>query len=208
MEIFHNLCRCCNSETQNALNIYDNNTIVCNNSESVINMLEYCLQITLLNEPKYPPLICYDCFKQLEISHRFIKRFRLSQTEFEEAYKQVQEINEETIQCNIDENICNTSDKLDRNKTSPDSKRNSLERFNIPDEVEISTEINMTIKDVVPENLINNKKISENLHGIYDDSPADKFPNIGCYICHKTFFTTKALNLHLKLKHKEKYSFN
>lgn len=204
MEIFHNLCRCCNSEKQNVLNIHSNEAY--NDSELIINMLQYCLQATISYEPKYPALICYDCVKQLEISYIFIKRFRLSQTEFEEAYKHVQEISDESLQYNIDENVCSITNKNAKNKISSEYDENALEQVKVLDKIEISNEIDLPLKNLKTKNEIHDEKVSPSLPTIFVAPPAATLPDIICYVCHKSFFTTKALNLHLKLKHKGKYS--
>ena len=169
-------------------------------------MLQYCLQATVSCEPKYPVLICCDCVKQLEISYKFIKRFRLSQTEFEEAHKHVQEISDKSLQYKVDENDCTITNKNAINKISCESNANALEQVKILDKIEISTEIDLPLKNLKQKNVIHDVKISPSLPTIFVAPPADTLPDIICYICHKTFFTTKALNLHLKLKHKGKYS--
>ncbi|TMW52155.1 hypothetical protein DOY81_002790 [Sarcophaga bullata] len=67
-------------------------------------MLQYCLQATI--------------------------SFRLAQTEFEEAHKHVQEISDETIQCNADENVCSTTTHKNAiNKISFESNDNSLDQI-------------------------------------------------------------------------------
>lgn len=204
MEIFHNLCRCCNSEKENVLNIHSNKTY--NYSEPIINMLQYCLQATVSDEHKYPALICYDCVKQLEISYKFIRRFRLSQAEFEETYKHVQEISDKSLQYKVDENVCSITNKNDINKISSEPDAHALEQIKILDKIDISTEIGLPLKNLKQEKKIHDEKITPSLPTIFVAPKADTLPDIICYVCHKTFFTTKALNLHLKLKHKGKYS--
>lgn len=194
MDILNNLCRSCNMEKQRLINIHNIQT--CLKVPSTKDMLEYCIQTTITSESKYPDFICYDCVKQLEISYRFIKRFRLSQTEFDETHSRLHKIIEINNGCINNAVVVGAIDD--------ECVTQSMNTF---EDLENQTENVIENTGIFSNQL--NTQINSNIIGSANSSSAaafDNLPAIICSFCNKTFFTKKALNLHLKLSHKQKIS--
>ncbi|XP_065363325.1 uncharacterized protein LOC135956700 [Calliphora vicina] len=202
MEIFNNnLCRSCNIEKQKLLNIHSNS------QASLKLMLEYCFQTTITDESKYPKFICYDCVKQLEISYRFMKRFHLAQTEFEETYSHLQricvDVNDDCVTEHPIDDTINEELEGHTMMACDDLVKHSISADKI---IQKSPDIYLPLNDTKHIKLIHNSKASTSSSIIDSPSTNDNLPAITCSLCNKTFFTTKALNLHLKLSHKQKIS--
>lgn len=197
-----NVCRTCNTEDSTLVNIFapQENQAVPN----LAYMLEYCTQTKPEDNSKYPQGICYNCIKQLEISYRFLKRFRLAQNEFNEAHIYLQGSIEAVCNKEVESEVtpCQEPEQM---RTNLNLRQNKLPQFidnvkcqklvvEIPDEylqpthTQLSTEIH--------ESGIQMTCFKPKL----ESSQA-----IICHICHKSFFTAKALNLHLKINHKQKF---
>ncbi|XP_037811055.1 uncharacterized protein LOC119603173 [Lucilia sericata] len=197
MEIFSNLCRSCNIEKEKLVNIHNSK------QTSIMEMLEYCLQTTIINEPKFPQFICYDCIKQLEISYRFIKRFNLAQREFEETYERLQKIG---TKANIDSPIEVTIEETHGEELEEKSVHVvSEDSIKTADKLIInSSDIYLPLKETKPIQQLSDFIASTSSPNTEVPSAHVTSPAIICSLCSKSFFTTKALHLHLKLSHKQK----
>ncbi|XP_023295228.2 uncharacterized protein LOC111678195 [Lucilia cuprina] len=197
MEIFYNICRSCNIEKLKLVNIHNSK------QTSIMEMLEYCLQKTITNEPNFPQFICYDCIKQLEISYRFIKRFHLSEREFEETYERLQKID---MKANIDSpkeaSIEETHDEEVEEKSVPVVPEDSIET--VDKFINNSSDVYLPLKEKKPVQRLSDFTASTNSPNNEVPSAHVTSPAIICSLCSKLFFTSKALHLHLKLSHKQK----
>lgn len=189
MDILNNLCRVCNIKKERLVNIYD----IEESSKLIKSKLEYCLQTTLKEELKYPKFICYDCVKQLEISYRFIKRFQLSRTEFEESHKCLQR----HYSGKVDLHILNSAETqyVDIKKCPLEASVNSKNTIDNAHNVSSITSIPIKIEHALKINYIS-------------ECPAEERKSTEiCPLCNKMFFTKKALNLHTKLSHKQNIEY-
>lgn len=204
MDIFNNLCRSCNIEKQQMLNIFTTKEF--NHSISIKEMLEYCLQTTITKDNKYPQCICYDCIKQLEISYRFLKRFNLAQKEFEEVYTRLEKSCDDfSDDCTAEDNAAEKIEVFDGNLVHAyDDSNSQTEHIQLNDAKVKPYDNNLLSNTHKPIVIIPATKTSINsTAGNIAPSP-DNVPAIICSLCNKTFYTTKALNLHQKLSHKRK----
>uniref|UniRef100_A0A1A9WB07 Uncharacterized protein n=1 Tax=Glossina brevipalpis TaxID=37001 RepID=A0A1A9WB07_9MUSC len=143
-------------------------------SPSILEMLEYCTPLSVKNSKMYPEYICFDCVKRLEISYQFLRRYNLAQQEFEVSHELLQE----------KENINNIHEMT----VAPEGEM--YEDFGKKSTVEYT----VSVKDDV---IVGNTDSTTNLSPTMDVTEL-------CPLCGKTFFTEKALNLHLKIFHKQK----
>lgn len=198
MDLFRNLCRCCNTEQKQLVNIFEQD--LKGLTTSIPSMLEYCTSEPLVKDDlKYPPSICYACIKQLEICYRFLKRFHLAQNEFDAVYMQEVRRRRRSLVENYEDEkkVAESRQMLTGISHSAGDKQIATGEPNIP-----------TVQYTDPQHSsyrldLANEQDVVNIIKPKSETTASP-PALLCCICHKTFYTTKALNLHLKLYHKQK----
>ncbi|KAI9582102.1 uncharacterized protein LOC119637361 [Glossina fuscipes] len=146
-------------------------------STTILEMLEYCTPFSVENSKMCPDYICYNCVKRLEISYHFLKRYKLAQQEFEVSHKLLHEKG----------NIDNT-----QQTTLPHKDEMYEEYFGKASIVQYTV-------------ALKNDLVAKNTESTTNLPPAADVNEL-CPLCGKTFFTEKALNLHLKIFHKQKHT--
>lgn len=212
MDIFNNLCRSCKTEQENVINIFSGGNK--DATPSLVMMLEYCTGVAPSNHSKYSPFICFGCTKELAICYRFLKRYKESQKEFDNAHNihlsKIKEIMQPTTDgetlkshdARISKPVSRPS-KMLHASISPTTTYGQENRFYIGNIALKNAEIPSALPcDECIKTFLTKKALQLHVK-LYHKKP--KSPqSFQCKGCEKIFLTSKALHLHLKLYHKQK----